>query len=187
MTEPQQETVEAFRRSFSYGSRTDLLFKFLASRNLNDQEAAEFFRGLLERMGDSLDTGDWSEVTRHVYEWQVRGYTPQDPASLPFRYDSAPWTPLRKPIADARAARVQPDDLKRLLDGAQRGQHGLAHALADTDDHDAPATHAGASLLEPASPPRRLCRWRARRMDRATIVNVGLAQPLVGKTEAPAQ
>ena len=73
MTEHQPETVEAFRRSFSYGSRTDLLFKFLAARNLTDQEAAEFFRGLLERLGDSLDTGDWSGVTRHVYEWQVRG------------------------------------------------------------------------------------------------------------------
>jgi D-proline reductase (dithiol) PrdB len=104
--EQHQETVEEFRKSFSYGSRTDLLFKFLASRNLTDQQAAGFFRGLLERLGESLDTGDWSGVTEHVYESQVRGYTPADPATLPFHYDSAPWTPMRRPLSESRVALI---------------------------------------------------------------------------------
>lgn len=104
--EQHQETVEEFRRSFSYSSRTDLLFKFLASRNLTDQDAAEFFRGLLERLGESVDTGDWSGVTEHVYESQVRGYTPNDPSALPFHYDTGPWTPMRRPLSEARVALI---------------------------------------------------------------------------------
>lgn len=106
MTEEHKETFEAFRQSFNYGSRTDLLFKVLGGRNLSDEEAAEFFRGLLEKLGDAIDTGDYSEVYRHCVEWQVYGYTPKEGTQPQFRYDTAPWTPLAKPLSRSRVALI---------------------------------------------------------------------------------
>lgn len=107
MSEQHPETLEEFRKSFNYGSRTDLLFKFLGSRNLTDQDVAEFIRGLLERLGEAFDTGDYNQVVQHVFQWQVRGYTPQEDGPRPaFQYDSAPWNPLPKPLSECRIALV---------------------------------------------------------------------------------
>lgn len=106
MTEEHKETLEAFRQSLNYGSRTDLLFKVLGSKNLSDAEAAEFFRGLLEKLGDAFDTGDYGEVYRHCFEWQVYGYTPKEGAQPQFRYDTAPWAPLAKPLSRSKLALI---------------------------------------------------------------------------------
>ncbi|MEE8442814.1 MAG: hypothetical protein V3S37_03620, partial [Dehalococcoidia bacterium] len=106
MTEEHKETFEAFRQSFNYGSRTDLLFKVLGGRNLNDDEAAEFFRGLLERLGNAFDTGDYSEVYQHCFEWQVYGYTPKEGTQPQFQYDTAPWTPLSRPLSQSRVTLI---------------------------------------------------------------------------------
>ncbi|MBI4310790.1 MAG: hypothetical protein HY681_03320 [Chloroflexi bacterium] len=106
MSEENKETLEAFRQSLNYGSRTDLLFKVLGGRNLSDAEAAEFFRGLLEKVGDAFDTGDYEEVYRHCFEWQVYGYTPKEGAQPQFRYDTAPWTPLTKPLSQSKLALI---------------------------------------------------------------------------------
>lgn len=106
MNEEFKETFEAFRQSLNYGSRTDLLFKFLGGRNLSDAEVAEFFRGLLEKLGHAFDTGDYGEVYRHCFEWQVRGYTPKEGAQPQFRYDTAPWTPLVRPLSRSRLALI---------------------------------------------------------------------------------
>ena len=43
MSDSDIETLEEFRKSFFYGSRTDLLFKFLGDREITWQESAEFF------------------------------------------------------------------------------------------------------------------------------------------------
>ena len=99
------ETLEQFRRSFNYGSRTDLLFKFLGSGNLTDQEVAEFFRALLEKLGDAFDTGDYQPTMQHAFQWQVRGYTPREgppTGGAQFLYDSSAWAPLTKALSHAR-------------------------------------------------------------------------------------
>jgi D-proline reductase (dithiol) PrdB len=109
LSEPHQETFEEFRRSFNYGSRTDLLFKFLGSRDMSDGDAAEFFRGLLEEVGNSLDTGDWGGVVEHVYSWQVRAYSPRGGvrgAHSDFNYETTPWAPLRRPLSKSRLVLV---------------------------------------------------------------------------------
>ena len=106
MAEERKETFEEFRRSLSYGTRNDLLFKVLGGRNLSDGEVAEFFRGLLELLGDAFDTGDYETIREYCFRWQVKGYTP--PAGTPpqFQYDTAPWTPLAKPLSHARLALI---------------------------------------------------------------------------------
>ncbi|MBI4310722.1 MAG: hypothetical protein HY681_02980 [Chloroflexi bacterium] len=107
MNEVHKETFEEFRRSFNYGKRTDLLFKFLGSRNLTDADAAEFFRGLLEKLGEALDTGDYTVVREHVFQWQVHAYAPAEGAPPPqFHYDSAPWAPPRKPLSQSRVVLI---------------------------------------------------------------------------------
>ncbi|HUT14851.1 MAG TPA: glycine/sarcosine/betaine reductase selenoprotein B family protein [Anaerolineae bacterium] len=92
----QHEAFEAFKNSFSYGSRTDLNFKFLKS--LSDQDAARFFQDLLWKMGDSFDDGDLDRLVEHVYEWQIRGYS----GAKRYAYQDGPFTLLRKPISESR-------------------------------------------------------------------------------------
>ena len=90
------ESFEAFRKSFFYGSRSDLNFKFLKS--LTDAEAAEFFQGLLWKLGDAIDDGDASRLIAHVAEWQVRGYQRVEEHV----YTDGPFTLLQKPVAESR-------------------------------------------------------------------------------------
>ncbi len=98
----QPETLEQFKNSFSYGSRNDLLFKFL--KRLSTEEAAEFFSELLEKLGESCDDGNLDRIIQHAYEWQVRGYTPISGEKRPWVYEKAPFTPLSKPLSASRLA-----------------------------------------------------------------------------------
>ena len=101
-SETPRETFEEFKNSFSYGSRSDLLFKFL--RRLPQDRAAEFFESLLRDVGDSLDDGSFERIVETVYDWQVRGYA-QDPNAPPrFNYTDGPFTPLKKPLSESRVA-----------------------------------------------------------------------------------
>ncbi|NNC75029.1 MAG: hypothetical protein HKN93_05900 [Acidimicrobiia bacterium] len=101
MTEPQ-ETFEDFRRSFSYGSRSNLDFKFLKS--LSDAEAGEFFEDLLAMLGDSYDHGRLEDVIDHVVDWQTRAYTPAIDAKRTWTYDTGPFTHPSMPLAGSRVA-----------------------------------------------------------------------------------
>ena len=56
-----QETFESFKKSFFYGSRSDMSFKFLA--HLSDDQASDFFTGLLARIVDAYDSGTWRRYT----------------------------------------------------------------------------------------------------------------------------
>jgi hypothetical protein len=96
------ETLAEFKDSFSYGSRTDLAFKFL--KLLPEDEAGEFFRSLLEKLGETIDDGDATRLIEHAYEWQVRGYTPAAGAARTWVYDEGPFAPMAVPAAEARVA-----------------------------------------------------------------------------------
>jgi hypothetical protein len=95
---PAQESFADFKNSFSYGTRTDLNFKFL--KNLSDADAALFFQGLLHKLGDALDEGDLNRVEEHIRSWQARAYA----GPSRWVYDDGPFTPLPKPLAAARIA-----------------------------------------------------------------------------------
>jgi hypothetical protein len=94
------ESFEDFKTSFSYGSRSDLSFKFLKS--LSDADAAEFFRRLLEEVGEAYDTGDTTAIADLAYLAQVSAYGPQPAVPAKWAYEDRPFTPLRKPLAEAR-------------------------------------------------------------------------------------
>ena len=104
-----EETIEEFRKSLNYGSRNDLLFKFLGGNNLGSDDTADFLQELLTRLGDAYDTGEFDGVVQHMYESQVRGYTPKpQPPGAPtgFEYDDSPWTPLAKPLSESRLVMI---------------------------------------------------------------------------------
>jgi len=94
------ETLAQFKDSFSYGSRTDLSFKFLKA--LTEAEAGEFIAELLGEVGASYDDGDISRIHRVAYEWQVRAAHPKEGAPRRWSYDDRPFAPLPRPLAECR-------------------------------------------------------------------------------------
>ena len=105
MNVPRGESLEAFLQSFAYGSRNDLLFKFLHTRNaLEEPGGAEFIRRLLELLDDAFDTGDYSTVMDHCVSSQIAAYTPAPGSEPAWSYEDTPWSPLTKPLAESRVA-----------------------------------------------------------------------------------
>jgi len=96
------ETFEEFRRSFSYGSRSDLNFKFLKS--LPDDQAAEFFRQLLEELGDAYDHGALDPLVQLAVDWQIRGYAPPEGAPRRWVYEDGPFAEPARPLSESRVA-----------------------------------------------------------------------------------
>jgi hypothetical protein len=90
------ETFEEFKNSFSYGSRADMNFKFLKS--LSEEQAGEFFKMLLWKMGDASNDGNLEPVVEHIYDWQLTAYT----GKPVWEYDQAPFTRLEKPVSETR-------------------------------------------------------------------------------------
>lgn len=95
--EPAEGSFEAFKNSFSYGSRTDLNFKFLKA--LPDDEAATFLQELLWKLGDALADGAFDRVVEHVYRGQVRAYSDGE---VKWTYEDGPFTPLTEPLSASR-------------------------------------------------------------------------------------
>ncbi|HUV27006.1 MAG TPA: glycine/sarcosine/betaine reductase selenoprotein B family protein, partial [Anaerolineales bacterium] len=89
------ETFEEFKNSFSYGSRTDMNFKFLKS--LSIEESGGFFRELLWKIGDASNDGNLDPVVEHFYNWQVKAYT----GKPIWEYDESPFSPLGKPLSES--------------------------------------------------------------------------------------
>ena len=102
MTDTAGESLAAFLRSFSYGSRNDLSFKFL--KHLPVDAAAELLRALLEELGDAYDTGDLAPLIRLAYEAQVDAYSREDTSR--WTYDAGPFTPLQKTLSGSRLALI---------------------------------------------------------------------------------
>lgn len=96
------ETFAEFKDSFSYGSRTDLAFKYL--KNLPDDQAADFFRSLLWGLGDTIDDGDAGRLIELAVTWQASGYRPKPGVRRRWTYEDGPFAPMTKPTDEARVA-----------------------------------------------------------------------------------
>ncbi|WP_319523691.1 glycine/sarcosine/betaine reductase selenoprotein B family protein [Breoghania sp.] len=90
------ETFESFKKSFFYGSRSDLSFKFLS--HLSDGQAADFFQGLLSKLVDAYDDGNAAPIYEHVRQGQVLSYAQEARAV----YETGPFTPMEKPLSRSR-------------------------------------------------------------------------------------
>ena len=99
-TTAPEETLREFLDSFSYGSRADLTFKFL--KKLSAEDGGEAIRQMLRAVADSLDTGSVAELHDLMIGWQEAAYMPAEEAARSYVYEDAPFTPLRKPLAESR-------------------------------------------------------------------------------------
>ena len=90
------ETFESFKNSFFYGSRSDLSFKFLS--HLSDDQAADFFQGLVSKLVDAYDDGNAAPVYEHVRQGQILSYAQEARAV----YETGPFAPVEKPLSRSR-------------------------------------------------------------------------------------
>ncbi|HEX9888282.1 MAG TPA: glycine/sarcosine/betaine reductase selenoprotein B family protein [Nitriliruptorales bacterium] len=116
---PTPMTFEAFRRSFYYGSRADMQFKYLAS--MSDEDAADTIARLLHLLGETIDTGDWDRVRQAVYEAQVAGYQPSGPIEP--AVDAAPFQRLPAHLSQVPLALISAGGVFR-RDDDPRGPDG---------------------------------------------------------------
>jgi hypothetical protein len=100
----QPETLEEFKNSFFYGSRSNLNAKFLAS--LAPTDAADVIAGLLDTIDDVIDRGDTGALIERFIAAQARAYEPSPGESARFAYGDGPFTAPAKPLAESRVALV---------------------------------------------------------------------------------
>lgn len=99
-TELVGESFDEYRNSFSYGSRTDLLCKWMKSGS--EKLADEFLQELLELTGNLIDDGDTAVIVEAMVRAQSEAYS--GPGN--FVYDSAPFATLDQPVSESRIVLV---------------------------------------------------------------------------------
>ncbi len=99
-----EETLEALRLSFWYGSRSNLDFKYL--KDLTDQEFGDFVGDMLNALSQTMNDGDPDRIIDVTYRWQRHAYAGHlgDPGAFPHAHDNTPIAQLAKPLADSRVA-----------------------------------------------------------------------------------
>ncbi len=103
---PPDETIEDLRKSFWYGSRSNLSFKFL--KDLSDGEFGHFLNDLLAEVAATINSGDATAVIDAAYRWQIQAYAGHlgDADDFPHRFDDVPINPLPKPLSECRLTLV---------------------------------------------------------------------------------
>jgi hypothetical protein len=94
------ETFAEFRKSFFYGSRSNLNFKFI--EHLSDEQADEFLQGLFREIALAYDEDQPQRIFAHVLKWQAAGYHKQKH----FDYADGPFVTLTRPVKDTTVALV---------------------------------------------------------------------------------
>jgi hypothetical protein len=115
MNEEEEGTAalsfEAFRRSFYYGDRADMQFKYLA--RMTDEAAADAIASVLAAVGETLDTGDLDHLREVAYQAQVDAYRPSEPVTPA---SEIPFAPLPGPLADLTLALISAGGIYRVDD-----------------------------------------------------------------------
>ena len=169
----EKESFDDFRSSFSYGSRSDLLFKFLKSGS--EQLADEFFQELLALTGDLIDDGDPTAIVESIVRAQSAAYA--GPGN--FEYDDKPFTPLSKPVSESKIALLTTTG--HFVEGEDPNPFGIENL---TQEQAAKMTaefgRANPELSEiPTTTPRELTRVRHGGYDiRATAADRNVSLPI---------
>ncbi|MCP3898519.1 MAG: hypothetical protein GY707_02165 [Desulfobacteraceae bacterium] len=88
-----QETIENFKKSFFYGSRSDMNFKFLSKQS--DEEVGVFFQKLLQNIAIAYDNGTPDALFDFVTNAQEESYSKE----VRFANETGPFTPMKKSIS----------------------------------------------------------------------------------------
>jgi D-proline reductase (dithiol) PrdB len=74
---------------------------------MGEEEQAEFLKGLVVKAVEAREADDLDLLAEYLEEWERKAMaTLAARARLPFEMDTAPWTPLRVPVRQARFALV---------------------------------------------------------------------------------
>lgn len=148
-------TFESFRKSFYYGSHSDMQAKFLAA--MTDEDGADALATVLDRLGVAFDTGDLGPVREAVFQAQVAAYADDDSRTV----ESSPFVPLTGDLADRRLALISAGGVFRVDDDPMgpdgpsqqeslaliknflRGPPTLSEIPRDTPDEMLTARHPG--------------------------------------------
>ncbi len=98
--EKNSETFESFIKSFFYGKRSDLSFKFLS--DLTPEDAAGFLQKLFKEIVNSIDLNDLSPLKKQLLQGQIQGYFDQKN----FEYNDGPFQPLKKPLSELKLSLI---------------------------------------------------------------------------------
>ena len=82
----------------------NMAFSKIRVERLAEEEATRFFNGLYEASLLSHDDGNWSRVDDYLGEWERDLISRVNPNAISF--DSSPWTPFERSLADARVALI---------------------------------------------------------------------------------
>ena len=82
----------------------NMAFSKVRVERLSDEDALQFFNGLYNAALLSHGDGEWSRVEGFLDDWERELISRVNPAALSF--DSSPWTPFQKSLADARVALI---------------------------------------------------------------------------------
>lgn len=99
-----EETLGELARSFFYGSRSNLDFKFLA--RLPGPQVGAFVADVLGALSRTVDDHDGRPVADVVRRWQAVAYQPDPEEARRFAYDEGPFTPTSKPLSESRVALI---------------------------------------------------------------------------------
>jgi len=104
--ETPPQTADELRRSFFYGSRSNLNVKFL--KDLDDAEFGDFLEELFAATSATVDDGDADRITDVMFRWQVQAYSGHlgDPADFPHRHEDTPIATLSKPLSECKIALI---------------------------------------------------------------------------------
>ena len=94
--ENNKESFEDFVKSFFYGKRSDLSFKFMS--DLSPEEASLFIQNLFKDIVDSIDDNDFSSLKQRLLQGQIQGYKEQKN----FEYDDGPFHTLSIPLSSVK-------------------------------------------------------------------------------------
>ena len=94
---PTSESFEEFKNSFSYGSRSDMNFKFL--KNLLDEDASRFLGTYYGNWAMQLTMAILNALSTS-HQTQALAYA----GPSRFIYETGPFTPVTKPLSELRLA-----------------------------------------------------------------------------------
>lgn len=97
MNQTQKETFEDFIKSFFYGSRSDLSFKFMS--DFSEVQASDFLRDLFRTLINAVDDDDLASVKQRIMDGQARAYGGGHLKG--FTYDEGPFAGLSTPLSEA--------------------------------------------------------------------------------------
>ncbi len=98
--EKSNESFESFIKSFFYGKRSDLSFKFLS--DLTPEDAGDFLQKLFKEIVNSIDSDDISLLKKQLLQGQIQGYFNQKN----FEYGDGPFQPLEKPLSKLKLSLI---------------------------------------------------------------------------------